>query len=131
VVAAGCGGHGRRAEPRLAERDATQLLALARQVERDAPSNGCAAKQEIVAFAAKAHGLVAAGRVPLQLRAPLLRGVESLLADTPACAPPSPTPAPAPVVKPPPAPVHGKGPHEHKPKDKGHGHRHDQGDGGD
>jgi hypothetical protein len=93
-------------------------VALAQRVQRNAPADGCAAKNEIEALAAKAHALVAAGRVPLRLRAPLLRGVESLLADSPACAPP---PAPAPVEQ------HGKGHKEHKDHGHGHGHGNDQG----
>jgi len=126
ALTAGCGGHARRAEPRLPQRDAAQLVALARQIERDGPSDGCAAKNEITVFATKTNALVAAGRVPLRLRVPLLRGVESLLADTPACAPPAPAPTPAPATPPPPAPIHGK---SHQ-KDHGHGHGHDQGDEG-
>jgi hypothetical protein len=118
---AGCGGAEHTAEPRLAHRDASQLVTLARQIERDAPTDGCAATREITALAARAHALVAAGRVPLRLRAPLLRGVDGLLADAPACAPP------APVVTPPPPKVHGKG-HDHKDHGHGHGHGHDQAD---
>jgi len=128
VVAAGCGGHARRAEPRLAHRDATQLVSLARQVERDAPAHGCAATREITALSNKARALVAAGRVPAQLRAPLLRGVEGLVADTPACVPPAPSPAPAPAPTQPIA--HGKGHDKHKDHGHGpgHGHANDQGD---
>lgn len=128
VAAAGCGGHASRPEPRIARGDAAQLVTLARQVERDAPADGCAAKGEIVALAAKAHRLVAAGRVPLRLRATLLQGVEGLLADTPACAPPKAAPAPAPSPAPPPRLVHGKGHEQHKDHGKGHGHQDDQGD---
>jgi len=134
VVAAGCGGHAPRPEPRIARGDAAQLVVLARQVERDAPANGCAAKNEIVAFAAKAHELVAAGRIPSSLRAPLLRGVDGLLADTPACAPPAPAPTPAPAPAPTATPqpdVHGKGHEKHHDhgngKGRGHGHEDDQG----
>jgi hypothetical protein len=128
VAAAGCGGHASRPEPRIAHGDAAQLAALARQVERDAPTHGCAAKGEIAALAAKAHQLVAAGRVPLRLRAPLLRGVDGLLADTPACAPPAPAPAPTPVTAPPPQLAHGKGHEKHPDHGKGHGHGDDKGD---
>jgi len=128
VVTASCGGHARRAEPRLAHRDATQLVSLARQVERDAPADGCAATREITALSNKAHALVAAGRVPAQLRAPLLRGIEGLVADTPACVPPPPAPAPAPAPTQPIA--HGKGHDKHKDHGHGpgHGHGDDQGD---
>jgi hypothetical protein len=129
VAATGCGGHGRQAEPRLPRGDAAQLVTLARQIERDAPTHGCAAKDEIASFAAKAHALVAAGRVPVRLRAPLLRGVEALLADTPACAPPAPAPVPASAPRP--GPAHGKPPKDHPPKPHDHhGHGHDQGDEG-
>jgi hypothetical protein len=135
LVAAGCGGHASRPEPRIARDEAAQLVALARQVERDAPADGCAAKDEIAALAAKAHELVAAGRVPLRLRAPLLRGVDGLLADTPACAPPAPAPAPAPTPAPVPTPqtgAHGKGHEKHHDhgngNGKGHGHGDNQGD---
>jgi len=130
VAAAGCGGHASRPEPRIAPGDAAQLVALARQVERDAPADGCAAKGEIEALAAKTHALVAAGRVPLRLRAPLLRGVDGLLADTPACAPPVTAQAPAPAPAPTPAPkvVHGKGHEKHHDHGHGHGHKGDRGD---
>ena len=96
--------------------DARQLAALARQVARDAPSDGCAAQREIAALSAKAHELVAAGRVPMRLRGPLLDGVAAVAADAPACAP---SPAPAPAA-PPPVEKHDNG--KHKGKDKGHGH---------
>jgi len=130
VARAGMRGRRSRRRPRprarIAPGDAAQLVALARQVERDAPADGCAAKGEIVALAAKAHELVAAGRVPLRLRTQLLRGVDWLLADTPACTPPAPAPAPTPA--PPPALVHGKGHDNHHDHGKGHGHEGDQGD---
>jgi hypothetical protein len=116
VCVAGCGGHGNRPEPQLAKRDATELTSLARKVARDAPTHGCAARREIAALSAKAHALVAAGRVPLRLRAPLLAGVAGLVADAPACTSPAPAPAPAPA----PVEKHGKG-HQ---KDHGHGHGH-------
>ena len=126
---AGCGGAARPPEPRLAHRDATRLEALARQIERDAPADGCAAKSEITALATRVHALVAAGRVPVRLRVPLLRGVESLVADTPACAPPAPSPAAGPA-SPPIELVHGEGHREHKDHGHGHGHGdgHDRGD---
>ena len=125
MVAAGCGGPARRAEPQLPRRDAAQLVALARQIERDAPTDGCAAKEEIAALSAKAHSLVAAGRVPLRLRGPLLDGVAAVAADAPVCTPPAPAPAPAPT--PPPVKGHGNGHHEHKD----HGHGHGDGNGND
>jgi hypothetical protein len=118
---AGCGGHERRAEPHLLRSDARQLVALAQHVARDAPSDGCAAQQEIAALSAQAHSLVAAGRVPARLRAPLLAGVAAVAADAPACTPPAPAavPAPAPVEQ----PGNGKG------KAKGHFGDEDHGNG--
>ena len=62
---------------------------------RDARTNGCTARTEIDALSAKARELVAAGSVPLRLRAPLLDGVQALAAEAPACTP-APTPAPPP-----------------------------------
>jgi hypothetical protein len=123
VVAAGCGGHAGRPEPRLNRSDARELVSLAQQVARDAPSDGCAAQREIAALSAKAHALVAAGRVPLRLRAPLLDGVAAVAADAPACAPP-PAAAPAPAATTT-APVepHDNGKHKGEKK-KGHGHGH-------
>jgi hypothetical protein len=120
---AGCGGAERAAEPRLAHRDAAELVTRAQQIERDAPVDGCAATREITALAGRAQALVAAGRVPLRLRAPLLRGIDGLVADAPACAPPPPPAAPSPAH---PADRHGKGHDNHK--DHGHGHGNDQGD---
>jgi len=122
VVAAGCGGQARRPEPRLAQADASELVSLAQQVARDAPNDGCAATREIEALSAKANELVAAGRVPARLRAPLLAGVAAVAADAPACTPP-PAPAPAPAAS---APVekHDNGKHKGKDKGKGNGHGH-------
>ena len=136
AVTAGCGGHARRAEPQLARGDAAQLVSLARRVAQDAPTDGCAAKREIAALSAKAHALVAAGRVPVRLRAQLLAGVAAVEADAPTCTPPAPAPAPtpAPAVSATPAtasvqaPVddHGKGHEKHKDHGHGKGHGHDQ-----
>jgi hypothetical protein len=132
ALTAGCGGHDRRAEPQLARGDAAQLVSLARRVAQDAPTDGCAAKREIAALSAKAHALVAAGRVPVQLRAQLLAGVAAVEADAPTCTPPAPTPAPAvsatPATPPVQAPVddHGKGHEKHKDHGHGKGHGHDQ-----
>jgi len=134
AVNAGCGGHARRAEPQLARRDAAQLVSLARRVAQDAPTDGCAAKRDIAALSAKADALVAAGRVPVPLRAQLLAGVAAVEADAPTCTPPAPAQAPAPAVSatpaPPPvqAPVdeHGKGHAKHKDHGHGKGHGHDE-----
>jgi hypothetical protein len=90
---------------------------MAQAVARDARTNACAARTEIDALSAQARALVAAGRVPLRLRAPLLNGVDDLAAEAPACTPPA-APPPAPVAK----PKHGKGHKEH------HDHGHDGGD---
>ena len=92
---AACGGHVERSTPRLPKSDAAQLIVLAQAVARDARTDGCTARSEIDALSAKAHELVASGRVPLRLRAPLLNGVDTLAAEAPACTPP----APAPEVK--------------------------------
>jgi hypothetical protein len=120
VLAAGCGSqHRRSAEPTLRHGDAAQLIALAQQVARDAPTDGCAAQREIAALQATANDLVAAGRVPLRLRAPLLAGVAAVAADAPACAPP-----PAPEKTPAPVPKHDNG--KHNGEHKGHGHGHDE-----
>ena len=137
AVIAGCGGHARRAEPQLARGDATQLASLARRVAQDAPTDGCAAKRDIAALSAKAHALVAAGRVPVRLRGQLLAGVSAIETDAPACAPPAPAPAPAAAAAPAPAPVHapsdeqGNGHQKHKDHGhgRGHGHGHDDNEG--
>jgi hypothetical protein len=126
VVAAGCGGQARRPEPRLAQADARELVSLAQQVARDAPTDGCAARTEIAALSAKANELVAAGRVPARLRAPLLAGVATVAADAPACAPP-PAPAPAPAASAPDE-KHDNGKHKGKEKGKEHGKGHGHGD---
>ena len=103
---AGCGGHARHtAEPHLPRSDAAQLITLAQAVSRDAPVDACAAQQDAATLAAKARELVAAGRVPLSLRAHLLAGVDAVAADAPACAPPPKS--------------HGKEKHH---KEKHHGH---------
>jgi hypothetical protein len=126
VLLTGCGGQDRRsAEPKLGHDDGAQLVALAQQVARDAPTDGCAAQREIAALSAKAHALVAAGSVPARLRAPLLDGVAAVAADAPACAPP-PAPAPAPAATTT-APVerHDNGKHKgEKKKEHGKGHGH-------
>jgi hypothetical protein len=131
AAAAGCGGHARRAEPHIARGDASQLVSLARRVARDAPADGCAAKRDIAALSAKANALVAAGRVPVRLRAQLLAGVAAVEADAPACTPPAPAaaPPPAPASAPAPAPknAHGKG-HAHGHEKPHHGHGHGHGD---
>src|SRR5262249_57690117 len=102
---------------------AARLVGLAQGVARDAPTDGCAAQTEIAALQAKANALVAAGRVPLRLRAPLLAGVAAVAADTPECTPP-----PAPVKTPAPVPKHDNGKHngEHK---HGHGQNDNQDEG--
>jgi hypothetical protein len=125
VAAAGCGGQARRPEPRLTRADARELVLLAQQVVRDAPTDGCAASTEIAALSAKANELVAAGRVPVRLRAPLLAGVAAVAADAPACTPP---PAPAPAAAPAPVEKHDNGKHKGKDKGKGHGKGHGHGD---
>ena len=97
---------------------------LAQQVARDAPNDGCAAQRGIAALSAKAHELVAAGRVPVRLRAQLLAGVAAVAADAPACTPPpAPAAAPAPVEK------HDNGKHKGEKK-HGHGKGHGHGDEG-
>jgi hypothetical protein len=107
--------------------DANELIALARQVVRDAPSDGCAAQREIEALSAKAHELVAAGRVPARLRAHLLAGVDAVAADAPACAPPPAPTSPAATVTTETVPDarHDNGKHKgDKKHGKGHGHGH-------
>jgi len=116
---AACGGHAQRATPHIPKNDAAQLITMAQAIARDAPTNGCAARTEIDALSTQAHALVVAGRVPLRLRSPLLKGIDDLAAEAPACTPP---PAPAPQPQPQPESQHGKG-HE---KHQNHGH-----DGGD
>lgn len=128
VVAASCGGHDRRPEPRLARGDANELVSLAQQVVRDAPTDGCVAQREIAALTAKAHELVAAGRVPVRLRAQLLAGVAAVAADAPSCTPP-PAPAPAPAAAPAPVEKHDNGKHKGEKK-HGHGKGHGHGDEG-
>jgi len=130
---AGCGGHARRAEPQLPRADAAQLVSLARRVVQDAPSDGCAAKRDIAALSAKANALVAAGRVPVRLRAHLLAGVAAVEADAPVCTPPAPAPTPARAPAPAPASAptdeHGKGHAYGHEKHHGHGHGHGNGNG--
>jgi len=118
---AACGGHARQTTPHLAKTDAAQLIALAQTVAKDAGADGCTARSQIDALGTKARELVAAGRVPLRLRAPLLDGVNALAADAPACTPP---PAPIKPVKP---DKHDKPPKEHHD----HGHHGRGNDGGD
>ncbi len=89
---AACGGHATQSAPRLPKSDAAQLIALAQTVAQNAGADGCTARSEIDALSAKARELVAAGSVPLQLRAPLLDGVAALAADAPVCTPPAPAP---------------------------------------
>jgi hypothetical protein len=130
VVAAACGGHARRPDPRLTRSDANELVSLAQQVARDAPTDGCAAQRDIAGLSAKAHELAAAGRVPARLRGPLLDGVAAVAADAPACAPPpAPAPAPAPAATTT-ASVerHDNGKHKGEKKKKEHGHGHGHGD---
>jgi hypothetical protein len=91
---AACGGHAQQqSTPHLPKSSAAQLIALAQAVARDARSDGCTARSEIVALSAKTRELVANGNVPLRLRTPLLNGVTALAAEAPACTPP---PAPSP-----------------------------------
>jgi hypothetical protein len=108
-------------------------VSLARRVAQDAPSDGCVAKRDIAALSAKANALVAAGRVPVRLRAHLLAGVAAVEADAPVCTPPAPAPTPAPAAAPAPAPAptdgHGKGHAFGHEKHHGHGHGHGNGNG--
>jgi hypothetical protein len=111
---AGCGGsHVRRTEPRLPKSDAAQLISLAQTVA--AESDACTKRNDIGTLSAKARQLVADGSVPLRLRAPLLRGVDDLTAEAPACTPPHPKPHPQPPPK------HDEKKHPDHPKDH-HGH---------
>src|SRR5437762_318821 len=55
LALAGCGGRSQQPPPRLATRDAVELVSLARQVARDAPGDGCAARREIAALSTRAH----------------------------------------------------------------------------
>ena len=109
-------------------------MSLSRRVAQDAPSDGCAAKHDIAALSAKAHALVAAGRVPVRLRAQLLAGVAAVEANAPVCTPPAPAPTPAPAPAPAPASApaptdaHGKG-HAFGRDKHHHGHGHGHGDG--
>ena len=104
---AACGGHADQTAPRLPKSDAAQLIALAQTVAQNAGGDGCTARGEIDALGAKARELVAAGGVPLRLRAPLLDGVAALAADAHACAP---APPPGKHDKPP-KPHHDHGHH--------------------
>ena len=122
MAAAGCGGT-TQAPPKLRKADAGALATLARRVETHA-GDACATRRAISALSAKTHSLVAAGRVPLRLRAPLLAGVRTLAADAPRCAPApaattatATTPAPAAAHAPPPhaPPTHAKPPKPPKP----------------
>ncbi|HZO97120.1 MAG TPA: hypothetical protein VFB42_07095 [Gaiellaceae bacterium] len=120
---AACGGSaGRPPEPRLARRDAAELVALARRVERDVPADGCAARREILELRALAGRLVAAGRVPAPLRSPLRAGVAALAADAPACAPPPPAAPAAPAEE-----EGDEGPGGRGGRDHGHGNAHGHG----
>src|SRR5262249_19647899 len=133
ALTAGCGGHARRAEPQLPRGGAAQLVSLSPRVAQDAPSDRCAAKRDIAALSAKAHALVAAGRVPVRLRAQLLAGVAAVEANAPVCTPPAPAPTQAPAAAPARAPapaqaptdVHGKG-HAYG-REKHHGNEHGHG----
>jgi hypothetical protein len=141
---AGCGG-GSQPPPRLSQRDAAPLVAIARRVVRDAPRDACAARSGIAALRARTRALVGSGRVPVRLRAPLLAGVAAVAVDAPTCPPPK--PAQQPRAQPPPAaPVaavtaptpsgpgkghDGEGEHNGEGKGHGHGHGHDHGHDGD
>jgi hypothetical protein len=108
---AGCGGGAKPPPaPKLRHADAVKLILLANQVARDAPHDGCAARREIAALHAQATALVAARRVPVSLRTPLLNGVGALVRAAPACTPP-----PAPVAAKPGKPSK----HAKKHKEKG------------
>jgi hypothetical protein len=124
LLLAGCGGAAKQPAPRLHHADATQLITLTSRIARDAPRDGCAARAEIATLQARATALVNAGRVPVSLRRPLLKGVADLVRDMPAC-----TPAPAPAL----TPVgtqkpSGKQAKHEKPKKEKHGKK---GGGGD
>jgi hypothetical protein len=110
---AACGGNAKpqSAPPHLPKSSATQLIALAQTVARDARGDGCTSRSEIDALSAKAHELVANGSVPLRLREPLLNGVTALAAEAPVCTPPAPPPTPAPKHDKPHKPHHDHGHH--------------------
>jgi len=91
ALGAGCGA-GENAHPRAAPRLpshvarslAAQSDALGASLEQ---GDACSAITRADALRRSARGLVAQGRVPRAFRQPLLRAVEALAAELPACAP--------------------------------------------
>jgi hypothetical protein len=128
AVLAACGGSARRPPaPELRHRDAAQLIAIARRFAREVPSDRCAAARDAADLGTRARSLVAAGRVPAPLRAPLLAGVAAVAAKAPACPPPAP-PAAALAVRTGKGKGHGPKPGHGRGHDKGKGHGHEDGD---
>jgi hypothetical protein len=105
AVLTGCGGD---SQPRLAHSDAAQLIALTERIPHE---DACAQTRDIADVSARAVQLVDRGRVPTDLREPLLAGVNELAAHPPSCVR---TVTTAPVS--PPKPKHG---HDDKHHDQG------------
>jgi hypothetical protein len=93
VVLMGCGGN---SQPRLAHADAAQLISLTERIPHE---DACAQTRDIADVSARAVQLVDRGRVPADLREPLLAGVNALAAHAPSCVQTVPT-TPVPPAKP-------------------------------
>jgi hypothetical protein len=104
VVLTGCGDD---RQPRLSHADAAQLIALTERIPHE---DACAQTHDIAGISARAVQLVDRGRVPADLREPLLAGVNALAARAPSCVR-TVTTTPVPPAK----PKHGHG-------DKAHDH---------
>jgi hypothetical protein len=105
VVLTGCGDD---PQPRLAHADAAQLIALTERIPHE---DACAQTRDIADVSARAVQLVDRGRVPADLRAPLLAGVNALAARAPSCVRTVTTPVPPAKPKP-----------KHGHDDKAHDH---------
>jgi hypothetical protein len=104
MVLAGCGDD---PQPRLSHADAAELIALTERIPHE---GACAQTRDIAGVSARAVQLVNRGRVPADLREPLLAGVNALAARAPSCVRTVRT-TPVPPAK----PKHGRDdkPHDH------------------
>lgn len=126
LALAACGGSqpDRAALPRaLGQRLAATADRVAAELEA---GDAARARERAFALRAQLRMAIAAGAVPVELRAPLQEGVARLLGELPkpsppAEAPPPPAPPPAPAAQRPPAPPHGKALGKRKHERKEHG----------
>lgn len=102
-------GAGEAKQPALSRGDAAQLTALANRI---AGEGACAQRRDIDVLRRRVIVLVDARRVPPRLSGALMRGVDSLVADSPLCV------SAVPPTAPPPPKKHDHGDQHHH----GHGH---------